>query len=512
MQKTVVGIIDIGSSSIKMNIYELFEDHYVILESLRQHVRLGNDSFYEGKISRKTINECIAILNRYKKLCKDYNTKYIKTVATTAVREAENSDIFIDSIYRHTDLEIELLGVQNESEYIFSAIMNILNKKKITHENENWAIVEISAGNIEITLLEGNCILYSRSLPVGFLKIMQIYRKMFEYSEENFFNFYTVMITNELKNFKRSMPIIKINKLYVVGTEFSLLPLIINASESDLPAITKLNFNKFYSKIKDYTEEQLFHKIKISHDLTESFIPALHLFTIIFDFFKCNNFIIPKISLTDGIVNYIYYVQEEKDYYVKLEKQLKINAINIGRSLKFDEKHAVKVMDIAVKLFNETREIHRLGELEKCYLIVASLLHDIGSSISYRSHHKHTLYIIKALNFFSLNSNQINIIANIARYHRKSSPKNSHPDYTALSLHDKMIVLKLSSILRIADSLDNTHLQLINEINIETAGNYLLIISSVKDNYLSEFFSFEYKKQLFEEIFGLHLEIKKVIK
>jgi len=495
-----------------MNIYELFDDHYVVLESLRQHVRLGNDSFYEGKISRKTINECITILNRYKKLCKDYNTKYIKTVATTAVREAVNLDIFIDSIYRHTDLEIELLGVQNESEYIYSAIMNILNKKNINYDNENWAIVEIGAGNIEITLLEGNCILYSRSLPLGILKITQIYRKLFEYSEENFLNFYTVLITNELKNFKRNMPLVKINKLYVVGTEFSLLPSIIKSSDSELTSITKLNFNKFYSKIKDYTEEQLFHKIKISHDLTESFIPALHLFTKIFEFFKCNDFIIPKISLTDGIVNYIYYVQEEKDFYIKLEKQLKINAINIGRSLKFDEKHAVKVMEIAVKLFNETKKIHRLGELEKCFLIVSSLLHDIGSSISYRSHHKHTLYIIKALNFFSLNSNQINIIANIARYHRKSSPKSSHPDYMQLSLYDRMIVLKLSSILRIADSLDNTHLQLINDIKIETEGNNLLIIAGVKDNYLSEFFSFEYKKELFEDIFGLQLDIKKVIK
>ncbi|MBN2545832.1 MAG: HD domain-containing protein [Spirochaetes bacterium] len=512
MQKTVISVIDIGSSSIKMNIYELFEDHYTILESLRQHVRLGNDSFYQGKISRKTINECIIILNRYKKLCKDYNTKYIKTVATTAVREAVNVDVFIDSIFRHTDLEIELLGVQKESEYIYNAIMNIIYKKKINYNNENWAIVEIGAGNVEITLLDGDCILYSRSLPLGILKIMQIYKKMFEYSEENLLNFYTILITNELKNFKRNMPLIKINKLYAVGTELSLLPSIIKSSGAELPLITKLNFKKFFLKIKDCTEEQLFHKIKMPHDLTESFIPALHLFNKILDFFKCDNFIIPKISLTDGIINYVYYVQEEKDYFKKLEKQLKINAINIGKSLKFDEKHAVKVTDIAVKLFNETKEIHRLGELEKCYLIVASLLHDIGSSISYRSHHKHSLYIIKALNFFSLNTNQINIIANIARYHRKSSPKNSHADYTQLSLYDRMIVLKLSSILRIADSLDNTHLQQIDDIKIEIEGTNLLIIANVKDNYLSEFFSFEYKKELFEDIFGYHLNIKKVIK
>jgi exopolyphosphatase/guanosine-5'-triphosphate,3'-diphosphate pyrophosphatase len=85
---------------------------------------------------------------------------------------------------------------------------------------------------------------------------------------------------------------------------------------------------------------------------------------------------------------------------------------------------------------------------------------------------KHSYYIITLQNFFSLDENEVNIIAHVARYHRKSHPKKSHINFQNLTHKDKMIVMKLASILRIADSLDNTHLQLIDDINSKLAVNY----------------------------------------
>ena len=214
------------------------------------------------------------------------------------------------------------------------------------------------------------------------------------------------------------------------------------------------------------------------------------------------------ISLKDGIIKSLFFVQNKKKYFSKLEMQLYANAISLGRSLNFDEKHAIKVMEIATKIFDQTKDIHYLGNIEKCYLIIASILHDIGSALSYRSHHKHSLYIIKAQEFFSFNKNEINIIANIARYHRKSGPRKSHPDYMILSHKDKMIVMKLASRLRIADSLDNTHLQIIKDIELSREDNKIIINAIVKDQFFSEIYSFKYKKELFEEFFGLKVILK----
>ena len=432
-------------------------------------------------------------------------------MATTAVRESSNSDMFIDNINRNTGINVNIISASKESEYIYQGLSQIIaNTNEPVQENEEWAIIEIGSGNLEITLLEGNCILYVRSLPLGILKNKQIFLREINNPEENFLNYLKVTITHELQNLKRSIPANKIKRLFALGSEVNYLPALLTSEETELPLMKKTQFKRFYSRIKNFSEEELYHKIKIPHDMTETFIPACLILINILDFFNCKEFIIPKISLADGIINSHYYARENKDQMKNLEKQLKLNVLNFGRSLKFDEKHALKVTDLALKIFDQTKEIHMLGDLERCYLLVACLLHDIGSCISFRAHHKHSLYIIKSLHFFSLNTDEINIIANTARYHRKSAPKNSHADFTALNQKDRMTVYKLSAILRIADSLDNTHLQLIEDIKIHVQKERIIIYAYVSEKFFTELFSFRYKKELFEEFFGLPINLEKI--
>ena len=118
-----VSAVDIGSSSIRMTIYEIKNDNFTIIEELRQPVKLGKDCFYNGKISRNTINACVNILNNYKKKSNEYKVSLYRTVATTAVREAANVDIFLDNIRTLTNTEIEILSPFKETEYINFALI-----------------------------------------------------------------------------------------------------------------------------------------------------------------------------------------------------------------------------------------------------------------------------------------------------------------------------------------------------------------------------------------------------
>ncbi|HOV12723.1 MAG TPA: HD domain-containing protein, partial [Spirochaetota bacterium] len=161
----------------------------------------------------------------------------------------------------------------------------------------------------------------------------------------------------------------------------------------------------------------------------------------------------------------------------------------------------------ALKFFDATSEIHHLGNQERSYLIAASILHDVGISVSARSHHKHSLYVINAQEFFYLSDEEKNIVANIARYHRRSAPKTTHIDFMKLCEKDKMTVIKLASILRIADSLDNSGLQVINSIQTKIENDKLLITAQVIGDPLAEIYSFKYKKELFEDFFGISIKL-----
>jgi exopolyphosphatase / guanosine-5'-triphosphate,3'-diphosphate pyrophosphatase len=508
MNKQTIAAIDIGSSSIRLTIAEVIDKKINILEDLRQAIRLGKDSFYKEKISRPTINDCIIILKKYKKLCDEYKTTKIQASATTAVREAVNSEFFADNIKTFTGIDIDILSINKETELIYKALTKYLddNNKKIK-DGEYQAIVEVGAGNIEVTIFEKEAILFSNSMPIGALKIKQLFNKYYA-KDINFMKFLKATIENELRAFKKDIKLSNITAIYGIGSEIEILKEILRTEGKKDSEIRKKDLEKLCVKTENLTEEELIHSLDISYDQSETFAAAAVIFNEITTFFKCENIIIPPISLRDGLIADMVIKEQPKKFYSRLEHQLVTSSITIGRSMNFDEKHARKIMDYTLKFFDFTLDIHNLGNLERCYLIVASLLHDVGISISNRSHHKHSMYIISAQDFFHFNDNDKTIIANVARYHRRSVPRNTHIEYMKLNRDDRMKVSKLSSILRIADSLDNTNLQLIESISITRNDNGVVIHGKSKSRAYAEIYSFNYKKQLFEEIFGISVSLK----
>lgn len=499
-----IAAIDIGSSAIRMTISEIHEESTVVIEELKSPVALGNDFFKYGKIKRKTINECVTLLKRYKTLCDEYGVSRIKAVATTAVREATNSDIFIDTIINYIGIEVKVLSPLKETEYIYNALKKTIKFNKDKDSNEHFIIIEIGAGNVELTVFDNISIVLSTSLPLGSIKIKQIISSGSNY-EENISKYLKALAEHEMLILNKRISFFNITKIYGISTELEYLNKILGNTGY---GIKKEQLEKILSEIQDDVADELIRKYNIPSDIAQTFYATTFLFSKMIEFFKCSNIYIPKVTLRDGIIEKLTSVRDEEKYYYELKYQLKVNAVNIGRSLNFDEKHALQVSIIAKKLFDEFKQLHQLGHREKCYLLVASILHDIGSSISNRAHHKHSLYIIKAQQFLHFSDEEVKIVANVARYHRKALPKTSHLDYMNLSQKNRIIVLKLSSILRIADALDNSHLQLVKDVVVDNIkSNKIKINAFVKNNIFIEQFSFNSKKDFFQEVFGYKLEL-----
>ena len=177
--------------------------------------------------------------------------------------------------------------------------------------------------------------------------------------------------------------------------------------------------------------------------------------------------------------------------------------MSIGKSFNYDEEHALCVLEHALKLFEATKK-SSMGEHEKCYLIAASILHDVGLAISNRNHHKHSLYIIKSQSFYYFSDIDKLMIANIARYHRKSLPKLTHMDYTSLSQSNRMIVSKLAALLRIAESFEIDHQQILQDYEIEIKKNTVFITTKLNDDLYSILYSLNVKK-IYLKVFGYNI-------
>ncbi|MBC7796870.1 MAG: HD domain-containing protein, partial [Pyrinomonadaceae bacterium] len=147
----------------------------------------------------------------------------------------------------------------------------------------------------------------------------------------------------------------------------------------------------------------------------------------------------------------------------------------VGRRFGYEESHSLQIASIAEKIFDALQNIEQMPRHDRTLLSAAAILHDVGYHIAHESHHKHSLYLIKHSELTGFSAPETIIIANVARYHRGSLPKDKHFDFITLSDADKQTVWKLGAILRLADTLDRTYRNNISDIVFARNGKDILI-------------------------------------
>ena len=169
--------------------------------------------------------------------------------------------------------------------------------------------------------------------------------------------------------------------------------------------------------------------------------------------------------------------------------------------------HAALISKLAGQLFDQAKDLHKLDAEYKLLLQVGSLLHDIGHFINPIEHDKHGYYILKHNPLIGLNEHQQEIVANLVRYHRRDFPSLEDTNFKALAQKDRLIVTKLSALLRLADVMDMSHSGRVARVElVENKKRWKLALYG-KGNLMLEKWGLNKRRALFEEIFGVKLEI-----
>jgi exopolyphosphatase/guanosine-5'-triphosphate,3'-diphosphate pyrophosphatase len=183
------------------------------------------------------------------------------------------------------------------------------------------------------------------------------------------------------------------------------------------------------------------------------------------------------------------------------------SALSLGEKYQFDAEHARLVAHLAGKLFDLTSVLHSLDDENKLLLKVGALLHDIGHFINTVDHNKHGFYILKASPLIGLSKGQQNIVANIMLYHRKSTPSLEDESFRALAPKDRLAVIKLSALVRLADGLDVSHAGRVRDIQLDQQKNTWKLKLQGEGDLMLERWTLEKRQRLFQDVFGVKLEI-----
>lgn len=504
MQKTT-SVLEIGSSGIRLCIANINTGHelFEILENESRPTMLGSDVFLHGVVSLSVINECVKILSSYKELLQSYglHTRQVHAIASSALREASNKDSFIDIILMRTGFKIKILEDLEENHYMYFAVIHALSNETENIGTKNSMIIEVGGGSTEILLIKHGQIEAVHSFQLGTIRIASAVQAT-DGSAEAILRIIQDQVNSITAKLNAELPLHSIENVIIMGSDARLLA---NVEHADFfTTYWMLQTQTFLissERIAQYSELQCIQQFDV--DACDAVTMRFGLL-ILREFIKRTNaraVFIPAYSVREGFLLSLV-VSEKNKIQKELKKHILASARSIGRKFNFDEAHANWVRKNMLKLFDTLEFMHHLTSRDRLLAELAALLHDIGVFIRSGSHHKHSEYIISNSEIFSITNEERIMIACIARYHRKGGPTPAHNNYMYLDKADRIRVLKLSALLRIADVLDHNHNQSIHVVSAECKSDNIIIYTN--NSFELGLLKQEIKKKadLFEFVFG----------
>jgi exopolyphosphatase/guanosine-5'-triphosphate,3'-diphosphate pyrophosphatase len=502
-QPRLVAVIDIGSTSLRMQIAEILSDTSVRrIESFSQAVSLGEDSFLKRSIENDTIEDCVRVLTGYRDQLNAYGIHEksdIRVVATSGLNEAANKLAFRDRIFIATGFEIEPFDEAELHRVTYLGVLPFLMQEPKVFSGQTL-VLEVGGGTSEVLLLSGQDVSSARTFPLGSLRL----RKLIESYDA------PLLASRSLMEARITRVITQLNvdgaqpspeAMLAMGGEvrFAAREISQQAVTNQLVPIKIEQLNALTESLLSLTPATIASRYHMSLPDAQSLGPALLTQTMYATQLGIREIHVADTNLRDGLV---LEMAQGQQWSSAISSQMIRSAMQLGRKFKFDEAHSVHVAQLATSLFDDLQDLHQLPNKFRDTLELAAILHEIGRFISVRSRHKHASYLIQNSELFGISRSDLTLVSLVARYHRGATPQPRHVPYSRLQRDQRITVSKLAAILRVAKALDAGRRQRVSEITATTAGNRLQLKVQNVENLTVEKLELQPGSRLFENVFG----------
>jgi len=509
MKTQRLAAIDIGSNSIKLAVVEAAaSDSFTLIGREKELLRLGNKTLQQHILSPEAIAQSIQAITRFRDIAQSREVERIIVVATAAVREAENAREFTAAVKKSTGLRVDVLSPIEEARLIGIAAAQNLNTSKGPLLN-----IDIGGGSTELSLMQDNQPSKLFSVKLGSVGLTE---KFIAHDPPT---------PKELKKLRAEIasalerPARELHgeKWQIFsGTSGTVLALAacLNfqsaASSKTKPEITfkrLAGFNQLTSRLNAAERAKL---PSISPQRAEILIAGGQILEGVMKALKIAAVMPCEYSLREGVlIDHLREIEVESLPPVPDVADPNLRGVfAVGRRFGYEENHALQVADLAEKIFDALAPLYVLKRHQRTLLSAAALLHDIGYHIAHEAHHKHSYYLIKNSEMTGFSETEKNIIANVARYHRNSPPKEKHLEFMGLAEKERDTVWKLGAILRLADALDRGYDNHVRDVKFTQKNGSLGLKLISDEDCESEYESIEKKKDMFEQAFGCDLVLK----
>ncbi|MBD2252742.1 Ppx/GppA phosphatase family protein [Nostoc parmelioides] len=519
-QHRIIAAIDMGTNSLHMVVVKIDPTlpAFSIVSREKETVRLGDRNITTGELKPEVMAKAIAALKRFQEVAKTANAETLIAVATSAVREAPNGKDFLHQIETELGLSVDLISGQEEARRIYLGVLS-----GMEFHNQPHLIIDIGGGSTELILGDTQEPRTLTSTKIGAVRLtselittdpisniefqyLQAYaRGMLERSVEE-------VLAN--LNFGESPRLIGTS-----GTVETIAMIHAREKTGTVPStlngyqFTLKDLREWVNRLRRMTNAERAAIPGMPEKRSEVILAGAVILQEAMTLLGVESLTACGRALREGVI---------VDWMLShglIEDRLRFQSSIRQRSvLKQASKYQVnleysdRVATFALSLFDQTQGLlHHWGSNERRLLWAAAILHNCGHHVSHSSHHKHSYYLIRNSELLGYNETEIEIIANLARYHRKSPPKKKHENFrNLLSKEHRQVVSQLSALLRLAVALDRRQIGAIAQIKCDyyhhfQQFNLLIYPSRPDDDCALELWSLDYKKAAFEAEFGVKL-------
>lgn len=514
-----VAAIDVGTNSIRMAIAETDPAiGFRIIEDVKETTRLGTGVFRSGKLRVGAVKRSLAALQHMRKIAEGYKVDSLRAVATSAVREAANGADFVKLVRRRVGVPIDVIQPQREARLAFSGV-----SRDFDLADNRIAVVDTGGGSTELIYASSGVIDAIRPIPLGAVRLTEAYGDPAEPGHYRFGE----MRKRVDKVLKKSIRRTPYRPDFIVGAggTFTTLARIALREGAGPGAAGRFPFAVRGCELRHKTVLKVLNNLRrmsleercrvpgVSSKRAEILVAGLAIVERLMEFLGVDRLLIHDGGIRDGLVAEMIDDLGFRSQHPRTHPEQVLGAVaRFAERVRFPREHSEHVARLALRIFDALAEIQPdsagvwARPAFRDLLHSAALLHDVGRRISRKSHHKHSYDMIVHADLATLTRREIEIIANICRYHRKAGPRRGDHGFRKLGSDDQRLVAHLAGILRVADGLDYSQKQIVTDVFVRTADDVTVFEVASTGDARTELRRAASKADVFESAFRTRTE------
>ncbi len=500
--------LDLGASAVRLIIAEGEAGSMRIVEEASRGVLIGKDTFTTGRVGQPTVEVALQAIEGFRSIMDTFGVVRYRAVATSALREATNRDTVLDRIRVRTGIDVEVIDGSEENRLTYLAVRESI-KSLPEISTEACLVAEVGGGSVDLSTLHGGEPTHSGTYAIGSIRLRQSFAA-FQGTPAHFQRLILRHIRNVIDDIRRELPLDEVKHFIALGADVRLVARILGAPESESPsAFPRESFLKICGEIAALDVDTVLSTHGLSQAEAETVAPALLVYSELVRATKATTITVSNATLRHGLI--IDLARSEAGLGLEgFSRQVLASANALGEKYNYDVRHARHIANLSLRLFDELKSEHGLDLRDRLLLEVAALLHDIGLFVNLRAHHKHSQYLISVAEIFGMSRDDLLMVSNIARYHRRGLPQRSHIPYMALDRDAKIVVNKLAAILRLANALDSDHQQKVKDVKVRPEGGLIALEVEGAGDLTMERLATLARSDFFQDAFGRRVIFREV--